>query len=227
MASAPAVPSSIAFFDVDETLLSVKSMFEFYEYFLEVVCDTADERQKLRDQAGSVLSPGIPREEANRLFYRRFAGYAVAEVAAIGRRWFDARLRRGGLFHTDVVDALRGHRALGTITVLVSGSFSACLAPVRAYCEADLAIATQLEARDGIYTGEVTRTMIGAAKVAAARALISEKGVAAADCHAYGDHTSDLGLLRLVGHPVVVGANPEVVAIAETRGWRRLRRTPG
>jgi len=226
-APAPARFRPLAFFDVDETLISIKSMFDFYDCFLAAVGHTEAEQRELRDAARALLKPGIPRSEGNRLFYRRFAGYQADEVARIGRAWFADRLARGGLFHTDVLTALRKHAESGTTTVLVSGSFSACLDPVREHCGADLAVCTQLEVRDGAYTGEVTRTMIGDAKANLARELIEGSAVDAADCHAYGDHTSDLGLLQLVGHPVVVGTNPDLGAVAVAEGWTRLTGIPG
>jgi HAD superfamily hydrolase (TIGR01490 family) len=217
----PAVPA-IAFFDVDETLISLKSMFDFYDFFLDAVGHSPQEQRRLRQQARDLLRSGLPREQGNRLFYQRFTDRKVSEVADIGRRWFDRRLEGGGLFHQDVLGALRAHHADGLTTVLVSGSFPACLDPMAEYAGADIALSTELRVRDGIYTGEVSRTMIGDAKAEAARGLIEQAGVSAADCYAYGDHGSDLGLLRLVGHPVVVGADPELVAVAERSGWLRL-----
>ncbi|MBB5119740.1 hypothetical protein AF335_12425 [Streptomyces eurocidicus] len=212
----------VAFFDVDETLITLKSMFDFYDFFLDSLGHSAEEKERLSRDARDLLTPGLPREQGNRLFYRRFAGYAVDQVAETGRRWFDHHRARGGLFHDDVLAALRAHRADGVETVLVSGSFPACLDPVAAYAGADRLYATVLEARDGHYTGEVLRTMIGDAKAETARAVIEERRVAAGDCYAYGDHVSDLDLLRLVGHPVAVGTHPAVVEEAERLGWRRL-----
>lgn len=220
-------PPGIAFFDVDETLISVKSMFDFYDFFLDALGLSPEEQQARSAQARSLLRPGMPREEGNRLFYRRFAGYKVAEVDEIGRAWFDERLRGGILFHQDVLAALRAHRDEGLLTVMVSGSFAPCLVPVAEYAGADVVLSTVLEARDGLYTGEVLRTMIGDAKTEAARAFMAEHGVPADACHAYGDHTSDLGLLRMTGHPVVVGGNPDLAEVAAAHGWRRLPGTIG
>ncbi|WP_233515561.1 HAD family hydrolase [Marinitenerispora sediminis] len=214
-----------AFFDVDETLITFKSMFDFYDFFLDAVGHSPEEQERLRADARSLLRPGMPRQQGNRLFYRRFAGYAEADVAAHGLAWFEHHMAAGGVFNEDVLAALREHTAAGLTTVLVSGSFSACLDPIATYVGADVTLCTGLEVRDGVYTGEVLRTMIGDAKAASARELIEERGIPAADCHAYGDHTSDLDLLRLVGHPVVVGDNPDLVAEAERGGWRRLAGT--
>lgn len=212
----------IAFFDVDETLVSVKTMFDFYDYFLAALGHSPAEQEALRARARDLLRPGLPREQGNRLFYQRFAGHKAVEVAEIGGRWFTDHMNRGGLFHSDVLDALRRHRSDGLLTVLVSGSFPAPLDPLARYAGADLTLCTELEVRDGLYTGEVTRGMIGAAKANAARDLIAEQGATAQDCFAYGDHMSDAELLGLVGHPYVVGSNPDLVALAARNGWPRL-----
>ncbi|ARX84613.1 MULTISPECIES: HAD family hydrolase [Streptomyces] len=225
----PPLPSAtaVAFFDVDETLTTVKTMFDFYDFFLAAVGHSEEEQARLRDDARALLLPGLPREQGNRLFYRRFAGYKAEQVDAAGEAWFDRHLERGGFFHRDVLDALREHRAAGLATVLVSGSFQGCLGHVAAYVGADAVLCTRPEIRDGEYTGDVLETMIGDAKARAARALLAERGIAPEHCHAYGDHTSDLELLRLVGHPVVVGSHPDMVAEAERNDWRRLPGVPG
>jgi phosphoserine phosphatase len=44
----------------------------------------------------------------------------------------------------------------------------------------------------------------------------------AAGSYAYGDHISDLPLLSLVGHPVVVGAEGALGGYARRHGWDRL-----
>ena len=216
-----------AFFDVDETLISVKSMFDFYDYYLAAVGLSEREQREAAARARALLGPGVPRAEANQLFYRRFAGCEAAEVTEIGRGWFADHQRRGGLFHGDVLAALREHKAAGARVVFLSGSFRAVLDPVAEYCGADVVCCTELEVRDGVLTGGIARAMIGDAKAEAARELLAESGVAAGDCHAYGDHSSDLGLLRLVGHPVAVGADPELATVAAGQGWRSLAGVPG
>jgi phosphoserine phosphatase len=68
------------------------------------------------------------------------------------------------------------------------------------------------EVRDGVLTGGLLGgPMIGEGKRAAVRAVLRAHPEAAArDCYAYGDHISDLPMLAEVGHPVVVGADPEL-----------------
>lgn len=44
-------------------------------------------------------------------------------------------------------------------------------------------------------------------------------GVDPAACVAYGDHASDLPMLDAVGHAVVVGDDPVLIALAAARSW--------
>lgn len=215
--------TQIAFFDVDETVVTVKSMIHFFHYYVATLDCSGDERRRLADDLAVALAPGVPRAVANRRFYRFFAGRSAAEVAARGRAWFAENHAAGGLFHEHTLRELRRHRERGALVALVSGSFRPCLDPIAEHLGAQVTLCTELEIVDGRYSGEVVRPMIGPAKADAARTLIDDTGADPALCFAYGDHPSDLPLLELVGNPVVVGDDAELAAYGRERGWRRIR----
>ncbi|SDD18717.1 HAD-IB family hydrolase [Actinokineospora iranica] len=204
-----------AFFDVDETLITLNSCIDFLDHRMHRSRDP-------RVSAWRLLAPvvGLDRVEANRAYFRLYAGLSVASVAAQGRAWF-AEVR-DRLFHQPVLAELRAHSARGARIVLVSGAFPACLDPIAAAVGAADVLCSLPVVADGRYTGETERTMIGAAKATAARAYLAAHAIAAADCHAYGDHASDLPMLDTVGTPVVVGADPVLSPLAVRRGWRAL-----
>ncbi|MDX3537098.1 HAD-IB family hydrolase [Streptomyces sp. MB09-01] len=216
-----------AFFDVDETLITVKSMFRFLRFHLRAqgAPDSAYEEAagNLRRRAAE----GVPREVTNREYYGLYAGCSVEEVAREGRAWFAQELAAGGLFHPPVLDALREHRSAGDRTVLVSGSFPACLDPVAAHVGADAVLCSRPEIKDGRYTGELTVAVIGEAKAVAAEADMRDTGADPADCHAYGDHASDLPLLTAVGHAHVIGDDPVLAERGADSGWHRLKGIAG
>ncbi|MGG7576146.1 HAD family hydrolase, partial [Streptomyces sirii] len=81
------------------------------------------------------------------------------------------------------------HRSQGLATVLVSGSFTACLGPIADHVGADRILCADLEVTDGRYTGEVLTTMIGPAKAEHARTLLTTHNWPPADC--YADYTSE------------------------------------
>jgi HAD superfamily hydrolase (TIGR01490 family) len=210
-----------AFFDVDETLITIKSMFRFLEYYLAAPGQEgayARAEQELRELAAA----GVPREVTNRRYYSHFAGADARLVAARGESWFAGELRRGGLFHPPALAALRGHQGAGDLVFLVSGSFPGCLDPVARHVGADGLLCSMPVIDGGRYTGEVSQVMIGAAKGAAASQAMAGRGLLARNCAAYADHASDLSLLEAVGRPVVVGADPVLLRHARAGHWGRL-----
>ncbi|CAM5245495.1 MULTISPECIES: HAD-IB family hydrolase [Streptomyces] len=204
-------PASIVFSDVDETLIACKSLFDFMDhYFLGGL--RAHRAQDTRRAVGRLLAAGGGRVEANRLYYRVWSGEAVADVEAAAKRWAADRQRDHRLFLEATRAALLRHRARGALLVLVSGSFPALLAPIASEVGAGHLLCSRPEIRHGRYTGElVGDPVIGAGKLRAVEEVFRRyPHVSPAVCHAYGDHISDLPMLAAVGHPVVVGDDPEL-----------------
>jgi HAD superfamily hydrolase (TIGR01490 family) len=209
-----------AFFDVDETLITVKSMFEFLRFWLARNGDDGAAYASALADLQAMAARGVDRVRINRAYYRGYAGARHSELLVAGREWFGEFAGRPEPYHLAALDALAAHRAEGDTVVLVSGSFLPCLEPVAEAVGADLVLcSTPVVAADGLLTGEVRRSMIGAAKADAVVTTTASLGCRAEDCHAYGDHASDLDMLLLVGHPVVVGADPVLTAHAERHGW--------
>jgi HAD superfamily hydrolase (TIGR01490 family) len=215
-------PPAIAFFDVDETLIAVNSMSRFLRHHLRASGGPGSAFDDALRDLRALAERGEPREAIARAYYRHYAGRDTRELADQGRAWFAAELSVGGLFLEHTVAALGDHRRRGDSVVLVSGSFPPCLDPVAERLGADAVLCARPETVGGVHTGRLDATMIGEEKAAAVRALLAERGVPGAVCHAYGDHASDLPMLLSVGHPVVVGADPVLVRHAEAGGWRRL-----
>ncbi|MFE2911667.1 HAD family hydrolase [Kitasatospora indigofera] len=218
-------PAYLVFSDVDETLITCKSMFDFLRFRLtRSLGDEGEARYRLiRDQLRAQGEAGVPREEVNRAYYRLHAGQDAGELAALGEQWFAERSAEPGFFVPATLAALRRHREAGAALVLVSGSFSPCLAPLARAVGAAYTLATEPLVERGRYTGEVVRPMIGAGKRAAVLDLLAfHPGVDPARCYAFGDHISDLPMLECVGHPRVVGGDAQLLE----RLGRRARPVP-
>lgn len=211
-----------AFFDLDETLIRVKSMFRFLGFHLAQRGLPASVFDRVRSDLDELTAAGWTRQQTNRAYYRVYANQSADRLTAHGEQWFADEQARGGLFVGPVLDALRAHQADGDLTVLVSGSFPPCVDPIARYVGADVVMCTRPEVVDGCYTGHVDIPVIGPAKADAVRDIVRRHGLRAQDCYAYGDHASDLPMLRSVGHPVVVGADPVLDPIARESGWQRL-----
>ncbi len=213
--------TSYAFFDVDDTLISVKSMLSFQDFWYRKYPDSAAEyryRADLRTQ----LHPGACWAALNRLYYSHFAGRSEAAVREAGQQWFEQlHADRPDFFHSQVVEELLEHQRQGRPGVFVSGSFPALLEPIAKVLGVESILATRMKVQDGFYTGEILPPQtIGEGKAEAIRQFLKEQQVSAADCFAYGDDVSDLPMLQAVGHPVVVAGGRGLETQAREFGWR-------
>ncbi|MFD9561208.1 HAD family hydrolase [Streptomyces sp. NPDC059994] len=117
----------------------------------------------------------------------------------------------GRLWHAPVLAALHDHAARGHLVVLVTPSSAGAVAPVARELGADAVLCARPRA-----------PMTGQGKGYAARALLREHALLAADCYAYADEAADLPLLAEVGNPVVVGDDPVLLRHARRGNWARL-----
>jgi HAD superfamily hydrolase (TIGR01490 family) len=211
----------VAFFDVDETLVAMKSPFSLLRHRLRQQGDEDGSRYEravapLRELAAG---GGAPVEVVAK-FYELFAEVPCDELLAQGREWYAELRGRGVPFIEATVAQLRRHQAAGHVTAAISGAWPASLGPVAE----DLGIDEVLCSEPGIdergrLTGEIRRAMFGPAKAEAVRATLAKYGADPADCYAYADDPGDLPMLRLVGHPAVIGDHPGMTALAEEQGW--------
>ncbi len=218
VAQPPAPPAApvLVFCDVDETLIDCKSLFDFLDFYLSAKYGGEGTRQaeRTRRDLAAMTAAGVPREEANRAYYRIWAGESAVEVVRAGVAWWGARSADPDFLIASTLRELDRHRAAGAAIVLVSGSFPAVLEPIAAYVGAERLLCSRPELSAGRFTGRLEGApMIGEAKRAAVRALLhAAPAVDPARCFAYGDHISDLPMLSEVGHPVVVGGDPDLLA---------------
>ena len=210
-----------AFFDVDETLISIKSMFRFLEFYLAHRGEGPETYRRLRDELNAMAAAGRPREQVNRAYYRCYRGESAKTLTQVGADWIAEEMRRPGLL-LDAATEHAGFRAVGTPTVLVSGSFFACLDPIADLLGASEAYGTPVLIRRGALTGAVAEPMIGTAKARKVGEISAKRGYRLPRCIAYGDHPSDLPMLNAVGDAVVVGEHPTMLAAAQEHDWRLL-----
>lgn len=219
---------SLAFFDVDGTLLPFPSLerrvfwdlaragcipVSNYAYWLAHAIRLGPWNVSLIAQSNKAYLHGIP---ANTF---AGAGDFIPEFfpAAIQRLWWHA---------------LRGDRI-----VLVTGTPAQLALAVKAALERELrwrgvetqlnVLATTLETREGSFTGRVAgRPMFGREKVSAIAQFASQHSVSLSQCWAYGDHAFDRFMLAAVGNPVAVNPAPALRQIAKLYGWPVLQWNP-
>ncbi|MCW7946031.1 hypothetical protein AAW14_29480 [Streptomyces hygroscopicus] len=220
----PSPAPVVAFFDVDETLVAMKSPFALLRHRLREQgdLDGSAYRAKVEPILGFAAQGGEP-AEVSAMFYRALAGVAWSELLSQGRAWY-AELRGQGVpFIEATLRQLRHHQRQGHFTVAVSGAWPASLSPMAEDLGVDQVLCTEPEVDEaGLLTGRIARAMFGPAKGAAVRTVLAAQGAVAGQCFAYADDPSDLDMLRLVGRPTIVGNHPVLAAVAAEHGWRVL-----
>lgn len=217
-------PRAYAFFDVDDTLITVKSLLRFQEYWYQWTGDESG-RKVYTDEIQDLLAQDAPWEFVNRRYYAHFAGRAVADVRRCVQLWINdvERLlesRGQSLFQMGIVHRLQQHRIDGVEPVFVSGSFELLLEPVAARLQVQHVLAIRQQAVDGYFTGHILPPQtIGQGKADAVLAFLEGRAVAAEDCYAYGDDISDAPMLGCVGFPFVVKGGRRLEAHAREVGW--------
>lgn len=209
-----------AFFDVDDTLIRTKSMFSFFHYWCSECVRDPGLLAAFDAHFERARAAGARREELNRDYYRFLTGVEPRALALAGERWARGIIDEG-LFYAVTVDRLQNLARQGFVPVFVSGSFNDVLEPIAQHLEVKHILATKmLLGLDGLYSGEIGGIQtIGIGKARSIEEFLRSKDTLAKECWAFGDDVSDVPMLECVGHPVAVGANPSLYAVARKNQW--------
>ncbi len=212
-----------AFFDVDETLIRTKSMFDFYKFFCEMRGNLAALRA-FEAEFAELFRSGLSRETLNRVYYRHLAGETPFSLQEAGAQWWARTSMRPGILIEETAALLRDLAAEGFVPVFVSGSFEEVLEPLAAELGVThILCAPMVVGPGGFYTGELNDVpTIGMGKRSAILRFLKRHGSDAQACWAIGDDTSDLPMLEAVGRKAVVGADGLLARCARDHGWRLL-----
>jgi len=207
-----------AFFDMDKTLIAENSgavyMKDRYERgdlsTWELVRGLGD---YLRYKLGVLdLRAWV------RAAMREFAGVSEAELEAEAREIFDKRIVH--LIYPEAARLVREHLDRGHVVAIVSGATRYVVEPLAEHLGVEHALYTRCEVRGGRLTGEVIEPIcFEDGKIYWLQNFIEEHDVDLALSWFYTDSVTDVPLLDLVGHPVVVNPDPMLYRTAVRRCW--------
>jgi HAD superfamily hydrolase (TIGR01490 family) len=220
-----------AFFDLDKTVIAKASMVAF---------------SRPLHRAGLVSRRTLLRAAWAQLIYAQF-GASQAKLDKL--RDSVLRLTRGWgrdeisqiveealveviepIVFDEALDLIREHQAAGRRVFIVSASPEEVVLPLGRYLGVDESIGTRAEIdAEGRYTGRTERYCYGPEKVVAIAEVAERQGIDLAASYAYSDSASDRPMLEIVGHPVAVNPDRELLRSARRHGWevrRFARRVP-
>ena len=219
--SVPNPPKTVAFFDVDGTLLK-STIVHCYIWMRSLQMPFFFKHLWLIGFLPKIvyylILDSISRTRFNAVFYRNYRGLEVTEMKALSTEMFETYIRPK--IFSEAVSQIQEHKEQGTAVVLVTGSLDFVVQPIADYLAADAVLAPQLREQDGQFTGELTTApLIGEAKAEAMRNYAAQHDISLEESYAYGDSQSDLPMLECVGNPIVVNPGKALREKALKSGW--------
>jgi HAD superfamily hydrolase (TIGR01490 family) len=211
---------TIAFFDLDRTLLSQNSGNLWLKR--ELRQGHIGKRQALRAffwMARYHLGlAGM--EEAVEEAISTLAGTSSTSLRERTRRFYFEEVR--ALYRRGARPVLEDHRRRGHTLVLLTASSNYLSELVAEELGLDGVLCTRFEVdANGLHTGRSEGALcFGQGKLAYARAFVAQRQVQLSDCAFYTDSYFDVPVLLEVGHPVVVHPDRRLLKLAQEKSWR-------
>lgn len=200
-----------AVFDIDQTLVQGYTERLFFRFLVRQ--GALGVPQALTYLGLLAFKPQVRYEDKGYL-----EGLTAAEVTGLARRCYQEeiapRVSRQGLI------CVLEHQAQGHAIVLLTGSLSFLLLPLKEELGADWLIATEVGLDDGRFTGKIQGIHPrGRNKLRLLLDLALSQGLDLGRSYAYGDHIQDLHLFRNIGHPVAVNPSWRLKRQALRHRW--------
>lgn len=214
-----------AFFDVDHTVLAKASGTLYVKYLHRIGLATRwDIVKSLYYLILYKLNLIDALKVANQAV-KTVEGWPEARLVEICDQWFEVMVKHW--IYPEAVQLIRQHEQEGHEVALLTASTVYLARPLIGYLGLEHALCTRLEVKGDTLTGRVVEPMCyGPGKIYWAKRFCEEKGVDLSRSYFYTDSVTDLDLLELVGHQVVVNPDPLLKREAVKRGWPILNFKP-
>ena len=208
-----------AFFDLDGTLLAAPSVERRFIFYL-LTRGLFRPAQFARCAERFITNIARNRRAAMGANKAYFSGMSTR----CAENWSRQLASRPVKLFSDGLRQLAFHFAEGHRIFLITGAPAPLAELVVSYFSVPLTIiGTQLEVRDGLWTGEIAGEHVcGTAKQRAIVQLAAAHNLDLARSFAYGDSVSDLPMLETVGYPAAVNPSRNLERAARARNWRVL-----
>ncbi|MGB3303981.1 HAD family hydrolase [Gordonia sp. (in: high G+C Gram-positive bacteria)] len=212
-----------AFFDLDKTVIARSSALAFTKPFFEGGLLTR--RAMLRSAIAQLQFHLASAEEDQVARLRKHViqmstGWSTDQVREIVSETLDEVVRP--VIFSEAAALIAEHKKAGHDVALISASGIEMVEPIGALLGVDCVRASIMHVEDGHYSGALDFYCYGENKSVAIRELADERGYDLAQCFAYSDSSTDLPMLKAVGHPAVVNPDRVLRRHAAENGWEIL-----
>lgn len=213
--------NSIAFFDVDYTLVDGNS--GFYTS-LRLVKHGILKKSRIVQAAYYSLMALFSQPDVKKIYevaINDMAGWPLTKILEIGNECFEQDIKKR-LFPQGVT-LVKKHQKRGDRVALLSSGPYMTLQALQKFLKADEAFTMGPEIMDGVLTSQIQLPIChGAGKIYYAEKFAKKNQIPLSKCAFYTDHISDIPLLEKVGTPVLVNPSRRLKEIGEKKGWEIL-----
>jgi HAD superfamily hydrolase (TIGR01490 family) len=214
-----------AFFDLDRTLMEGSSAFQFGRAAFRA--GLLSRRQLLADAWANVRFRLRGSTDEDTLALRDRISSSLAGTRVVDMERLGADVLAGVLprIYPRMLALAHEHQDAGRRAYIVTAASQELAEMLARVLALDGGIGSQFsEVKDGVFTGRPTGVFVyGSGKARAIQELASREGIDLKRAYAYSDSSSDLPMLRLVGHPVAVNPDADLARLARSEGWQILR----
>jgi len=209
----------IAFFDLDETLLSVNSGRVFWDYCVRNGIYSTRELGFIGFALAKFLAGFDETEDFIRNWASCFQGWSESRMQSVTRDLFESEIK--SLIRNHARAEVQYHKSQGAKTIILSASTDYVCEPVRQELKMDAILCSHLEIKNGEFTGGLSGPYVfGEQKLLSALRYADETSADLQKCFYYGDAHSDRFVMEAVGNPVCVTPDKKLRAHAAAVNWR-------
>jgi HAD superfamily hydrolase (TIGR01490 family) len=213
---------NLVLFDLDNTLLSGDTDFEWLAFLIEEGAIPASEQAANAEMDRRYRSGEAGALEYVRFYLRLYPPHDLATLVAWRKKFVHTRI--APRISQAVRALVYSHRH--DLVAIITATNRFLTEPIAAALGVEHLIATEPQIVDGRFTGDVVGPpCMREGKIERLDAWLASRGAALADYAEswfYSDSINDLPLLSRVTHPVAVDPDITLEKIARNRGWRTL-----
>ncbi|HIG36594.1 MAG TPA: HAD family hydrolase [Oceanospirillaceae bacterium] len=213
------MPSRLALFDLDNTLLAGDSDHGWGEFMVQQgLVDAADYGAKNDVFYADYLAGSLDMVAYAEFALAQLTQYSAQELNDIHKQFMQTTVIPMIAPKTQAL--LQKHREAGDVLVIITATNDFITGPIAAHLEIPHLIATPTECIDGRYTGKLSGSpCFKAGKIDKLKAWMSQQGYTIEGACFYSDSHNDLPLLELVDEPIAVDPDAQLEARALVKGW--------
>ncbi|MFV3330144.1 HAD family hydrolase [Pseudomonas sp. NY15437] len=210
---------ALVIFDLDDTLIDGDCASLWSQRMADLGWVDAESFLKRDAELMALYAQGkLPMEDYMAFTLEPMAGRSVEEIEREVGTFVEDVIEP--LIHTDACATLARHREAGDRPLVISASGVHLVQPIAERIGIDEVLAIDLEVVNGHYTGRTVGVLTyREGKVLRLLDLLEGDDSQLAEAHFYSDSRNDLPLLKLVGKPHVVNADPVLLEHAQKMGW--------